>query len=314
MSALNVFLIILIIALAAALLFFVIPAVLIFFAVFYRKTPVPFEEYNLKKYKNHYFVPYAGRVGEARKVMRARAMTRAEVTAKDGVTLRGAYYDNGSKRTAILFHGINSEIYTNLSPQASFLYQQSFNVLLVWHRGHAESGGRWTTIGLREQYDVPLWVDWAKEHGADEVLLYGVSMGAATVAYASDKLDGGIVKGMVIDSGFYSVYEQMKRDQKRMHIPAVMLPAMSVMAKWFLKADIKETTADSLRNTRIPALFIHGERDETVEYKWSVKNYEACASEKDFILVKNAPHTLSIVENPKEVGKKLTAFINVYFK
>ena len=119
------------------------------------------------------------------------------------------------KKTAIIFHGFNAEVYTNLSAHGAFLMKSGFNVLFVTHRSHGKSEGRWSTIGLREQNDVLSWVKWAENRGAAQILLYGVSMGGFTVAGASDRLEGTKVRSMVIDSGFYSVYEQMKRDSKK---------------------------------------------------------------------------------------------------
>ncbi len=305
---------ILCIALAAALMFFlVLPAFVIFFAVFSRKKPVPFEDYDQKKYKNHYYMPYLGRIGEARDSLRRRRAERVCALSYDGLRLCGEYYSQGACRTAILFHGIGAELYTNLSSQARFLFQNGFNVLLVCHRAHAPSQGRFTTIGLREQYDVLSWVDWAEEHGAREILLYGVSMGGASVAFASDKLGGTKVKAIVSDSGFYSVYEQMKRDAKKLHIPGWMVPVQRVLARAFLRVDLKDNTAESLSKSAVPVFFLHGTDDETVEYRWSEKNYAACSAPKQLLLVEGAPHTLSLLTDETAVGNALAAFINTYF-
>ncbi|MEE1104783.1 MAG: hypothetical protein UH083_02380, partial [Ruminococcus sp.] len=78
---------------------------------------------------------------------------------------------------------------------------------------------RFTTIGLRERYDVLDWVRYAEQRGAKDILLYGVSMGAAGVAYASPLLGGTRVRAMVMESGFYSIYEQMRRDAYKNNIP-----------------------------------------------------------------------------------------------
>lgn len=299
---------------AAAVVFLIAPALMIFFAVFYRKKVIPFEEYNLEKFKNHYYLPYLGRIAEAREYIRQYPVTHVTAVSRDGLTLCGDYYDNGSKRTAILFHGIGAEVYTNLSSQARFMYQNGFNVLLCCHRAHTPSGGHWTTIGLKEQYDVITWTRWAEEHGAEDILLYGVSMGGASVAYASDKLGGTRVRAAVIDSGFYSVYEQMLRDAAKMHIPGLMVPAQRILAKLFLHVDLKSNTADSLKNSEVPVLFIHGTGDETVECKWGRLNYEVCASPKELLIVEGAPHTLNLLYDEKTVGKALTGFIDKYFK
>ena len=180
--------IILIAAAAAVFLFVIVPALLIFIAVFYHKKAIPFEQYDLKKYQNHYYIPFLSRIAAARKWIQSKPHTRVWQSSYDGLQLLGDYYDRGAARTAILFHGIGAEMYTNVSAHARFLYQCGFNVLITCQRAHGESGGRWTTIGLREQHDVLSWTRRAEELGAEEILLYGVSMGAASVAYASDKL------------------------------------------------------------------------------------------------------------------------------
>ncbi len=304
-----------IIAVSAAFVVFVLaPALLIFFAVFGRKKALPFEQYDIKKFKNHYYIPYLGRIAEARGWLKAKPHTEVEVLSYDGLTLRGDYYDQGSKKTAVLFHGIGAELYTNLSAHARFLYKSGFNVLLACHRAHGRSDGRWTAIGLREQYDVLSWAKRAGELGAEEILLYGVSMGGASVSYASDKLDGTAVKAMVVDSGFYSVYEQMRRDVRKNHIPKIMLPAQYILAKVFLRIDIKSATADSLAHARVPVFFLHGTADKTVECRWAKVNHDACSEPKKLLLVEGAPHTLSVLKNPEKAEKELTDFIDLYFK
>ena len=305
--------ILLLAAAAAFVVFLAAPALLIFFAVFYRKKTIPFEQYNLEKFKNHYYLPYLGRIGDARSALQAHDHTAVTVTSHDGLTLCGDWYDQGSRRTAILFHGIGAEMYTNLSAQARFLYDSGFNVLLTCHRAHGSSGGRWTTIGLREREDVLAWVRWAEQHGGGQLLLYGVSMGASMVAYASDRLQSTNVCAMVIDSGFYSVYEQMRRDAHKNHIPKIMLPAQWLLAKLFLRVDLKEATADTLQNTSTPAFFLHGKADETVECRWGQTNYDACSAPKELLLVEGAPHTLSILEDPETVEARLNRFLEQYF-
>ena len=303
-----------IIGLAAAVTaFFIAPALLIFVAVFHHKKTVPFEEYNWDKFKDHYYVPYLGRIERERDFVWSHSKKTVSATAHDGVSLYGEYYDLGFKRTAILFHGFNAEVYTNLSAHGAFLMKHGFNVLFAVHRAHSKSGGKWSGIGLREQNDVLSWAIWAQQNGISEILIYGVSMGGAAAAFASDKLGSTNVRAIVCDSGFYSVYEQMKRDTKKMHIPRVMLPAQKLLARVFLRLDLKKPVTDSLKNAAVPVMFIHGTADETVPCDWAKVNYEACARPKELLIVDGAPHTLSILYNETLTGDSLMAFINKYF-
>ncbi len=184
---------------------------------------------------------------------------------------------------------------------------------MTCQRAHGKSEGRFTTIGLRERYDVLDWVRFAEQNGAKDLLLYGVSMGAAGVAYASPLLGGTRVRAMVIESGFYSIYEQMRRDAYKNNIPKIMLPAQWVLAKLLLRVNIKEATADALAQTGTPAFFLHGKADETVEYRWAQTNCKACASPKRLLLAENAPHTLCMLEQPEIVKRELKGFFEQYF-
>ena len=105
----------------------------------------------------------------------------------------------------------------------------------------------------------------------------------------------------------------MRRDAHKNHIPKIMLPAQWLLAKLFLRVDLKEATADTLQNTSTPAFFLHGKADETVECRWGQTNYDACSAPKELLLVEGAPHTLSILEDPETVEARLTRFLEQYF-
>ena len=78
-----------------------------------------------------------------------------------------------------------------------------------------------------------------------QVLLYGVSMGCATAALASDRLDAAVVKGMVLDCGYTSVYGQLVREMQRRHLPVCLIgPLLSGWARRFLGIDIKRSTTE----------------------------------------------------------------------
>lgn len=305
--------IILIAAVGVFFLFIVVPTVLAFIAVFIRKeAPTP-EEYDWEKYKDHYYIPYVGRILAARDTIKKRKCTEVEVTSYDGLKLYGDYYDMGAKRTAILFHGLGANMYLNFPAQAEFFCKNGFNVLLICQRGHGKSKGRWTTIGLKEQYDVLTWIDWADKGGAEEIVIYGLSMGAAAIAYAADRIDNPKVRCMILDSCYYSIYEQMKRDAYKNHLPKILLFTEWVMAQLVLNVNIRASTAKAISKAKKPVLVIHGENDLTVDPKWGKLIYDSCPEPKEFLFVKNGPHTLNFLEAPELVGNTVLSFINKYF-
>lgn len=300
--------------LALFFIFLGAPALVIYFSVFGRKKAPSFEQYDQEKFKKHYYYPYVNTILKERERILSKAHTEITLKTFDGLTLYADYYDQGSERTAILFHGLNAEIYSNLSSQANFFYDNGFNLLIPYLRAHGKSEGRRTTIGIREEKDVFTLIEWAEKHGAKQILLYGLSMGASSIAYASDKLENTKVRAAILDSCYYSVYEQMWADSDRHKVPRILVYSQRFLARLFLGVDIKKNTAESLANSKVPVLIIQGTDDLTVDFKWGEVLYKACAEPKEYLSVKGGHHTLSYVINPELTGKTMLDFINRYFQ
>src|SRR5699024_10661829 len=95
------------------------------------------------------------------------------------------------------------------------------------------------------------YVDWTNmvvdKLGSDaEIVLHGVSMGAATVLMASGEDLQGNVKAIVADSPYTSVYDMFAYQMKRMyHLPDIpFLPSTSLVTK--MRAGYSLTEASAL--------------------------------------------------------------------
>ena len=139
-------------------------------------------------------------------------------------------------------------------------------------------------------------------------------MGASSIAYASDKLENTKVRAAILDSCYYSVYEQMWADSDRHKVPRILVYSQRFLARLFLGVDIKKNTAESLANSKVPVLIIQGTDDLTVDFKWGEVLYKACAEPKEYLSVKGGHHTLSYVINPELTGRTMLDFINKYFQ
>ena len=102
-----------------------------------------------------------------------------------GIFLDGWYAraDSVSKGTVILFHGITTTKASLLAEAGEFLYQ-GYSVLMIDFRAHGNSGGRTTTMGIREAEDVEVAYTYIKHKGETNIFLYGSSMGAVAVMKA----------------------------------------------------------------------------------------------------------------------------------
>ena len=69
-----------------------------------------------------------------------------------------------------------------------------------------------------------------------------------------------------------------------------------------------------LKKSKTPVLFIHGEQDDYVPFNMLQKNYDACASEKEMLVVPEAEHANSYKINPELYWNKVEEFTNKYIK
>lgn len=301
--------------LLAILLFLIIflfaPAVVCYRSVFGRCKVLPLDDEKLNKPA---IESYKERMLSDLDYLRDAGFERISVTASDGVTLCGDHYDHGSDHTVLMIHGYNADPYVNLVSPARWFYNEGFNVLVIYQRAHAYSGGKRCGMGLIEKDDVEVWVrEILNKDPSQRVLLYGTSMGGSTLAYLSDTLTEDHVPCMMIDCGYISTQNQLRDDAKRMHLPPLLIPFMRLLARWDQKIDLRERTTDHLQNAKKPILFFHGTADLTVSLEEGRKNYEACASDKAFVEVEGAGHTTAFCTNEQQVTAAMREFLNTYF-
>lgn len=148
--------------------------------------------------------PYAA---EARRMIRAAlALPYEPVTIRsdDGLTLFGRCYPAAPDAPwLLLFHGYRSAAERDFCGGLPFGIGMGCNVLLVDERAHGKSGGSCLTLGIRERYDCRRWVDYVIGHAGPDakIVLYGMSMGAATVLMAAGPELPKNVAGIVADCG-----------------------------------------------------------------------------------------------------------------
>ena len=132
-------------------------------------------------------------------------------TAKDGVPLKGWWVPAPEAHgSVVLVHGLNrSRI--EMVRRVPFLHRRGWNALLLDLRHHGESGGASTTFGEREKDDVLAAVALTQSRAPGPVVLWGVSLGAASSVLAASA--DTQVAGVVCDSSYLSL-----RDTVRHHL------------------------------------------------------------------------------------------------
>jgi len=233
------------------------------------------------------------------------------ILSEEGFPLAAEWYHNNSKKTVILVHGYKTTPFNNFSSIARIFLEHGWNVLMVWQRAHGKSGGHATTFGLKERRDPQKWAEWVDQNVGGSIAIYGVSMGAASLAYASDRVFPESVRSFVIDCPYCRPYDQML-DMCRDSFPPLkyLLFLICGFAKILLGVNMKDDIRDALKNTSVPSVFISGEQDQTVPLKTVRAAYEACAAEKELIIVPEATHTLSFLAGGESAQNKVFAFLD----
>ena len=305
------YLIIILAILLFLIIFFIAPAVVIYRSVFGRRKVLPLQDEKLYKPA---IEPYKEQMLSDQRYLTEQGYTRVSVTAQDGVTLCGDYYNHGSDKTALMVHGYNADPYVNLVSPARWLYDQGFNVLVIYQRAHSQSGGKHSGMGLLEKDDVFVWIDYLlAQDPSQRILPYGVSMGGTTLAYVCDTLTYENVPCMIVDCGYICTHNQLLSDAKRMHLPPLLVPFIGLLCKWNLHIDLHEKTTDHLQHAQKPILFLHGTDDRTVLIGECKANYDACSSEKRLVIVDGAEHTTAFQKGGAQVTDAVSEFINTYF-
>lgn len=240
---------------------------------------------------------------------------RIFIEAKDGTTLAGKYYHVKDRAPLIIFfHGYRSGALRDGNGILLFAQRMGYNTLLADQRGHGKSGGKTITFGIKERYDCLDWIRYAnRRFGEDtEIILTGISMGAATVLMAADLGLPANVKGIMADCPYSAPKEILQEVMKQMKVPVtVTYTALRLGAKIFGGFDIEEhSPVDAMKNCRIPVLFIHGDADYFVPCEMSRKCYEACSAEKKLVLIKDAAHGMSYCVDGELYEKEITEFFN----
>ena len=230
------------------------------------------------------------------------------IASRDGLTLSGRYYHTADGAPlAIGFHGYKSCWLTDFCGGADIAFQMGQNVLLVDERAHGKSQGRTITFGIKERQDLLCWIDYALiRFGSDvKILLYGVSMGGATVVMASELELPENVKGIVADCPYSAPLDVILSVGKQQGYPVKLIkPFVILGAKVYGGFDVRETSgAEAVKHTRVPILIIHGEDDTFVPPEMSKAIQDANPQMVTRYTFPSAYHALSyMVDTPRYEG------------
>lgn len=242
-----------------------------------------------------------------------------EILSADKLRLKAWFVpaEKPSKRFVICVHGHNCNGPDECSHLFPFYHSEmDCNYLLPDLRGHGRSDGNYIGFGALDHKDLKLWADYLVERfGEDiEIILHGISMGAATVMLVNNTSPIEQIKVIIEDCGFTNALEQVAevmKDYKLNHSAQFFAKITNLYCRAISKYDLQKDAdpLGTMANAKNPVLFIHGEEDALVPFPMCQKLYDACPTPKDIFTVPGAAHAYSYYDAKEEYDLKVKDFI-----
>lgn len=215
------------------------------------------------------------------------------------------------KGTVILFHGHGGNK-NGVIKEATAFYTMGYNTLLVDFRGHGNSKGNVCTIGYNESKDVKAGYDYIKTKGEQNIIMYGISLGAASIlkAIATDSIRP---TNAILEMPFGTLFKAVKGRLKIMNLPqqpfATLLTFWGGVEQGFWAFNLQPQQYATAVNC--PVLLQWGSKDARVSREETETIFKNLAtSNKTFVEYTNSAHqSLCKNENDKWL-KTVERFLN----
>ena len=260
---------------------------------------------------------YVEALGENQQWLTKQKAEEVYIESKDGLKLH-AYYLKGKSnptKTVIVAHGYRASSIEMVSYAEYFRDHYGFNVLLPDARGHGKSEGEYVGMGWPDRLDYLQWVQWTLKKNGDssELILFGASMGGATMMMLSGEKLPSQVKFIVEDCGFSSVEAILTYQIKnRTDFPVeLLLGSLKTYVQVKLGYSLEEASSiEQVRKKTVPMIFIHGDADSIVPVSMVYQVYEAAPEPKSLLIVPGAEHVRAF--NDEKARSLVDGYIKKY--
>jgi len=219
-----------------------------------------------------------------------------------------------SKRYVIFCHGVTENKMNSIKYMNLFL-SKGFNAIIFDHRRHGESGGKTTSFGFYEKFDLKAVVDTLIEREGEDVIfgIHGESMGAATtLMYAGSVQDRADF--YIADCPFSDFSEQLAYMIQKDREPTRSSKLAISLANFFIKLRDGYTIQsvspkEVVEHIQKPVLFIHSKDDGFIPAHMTETLYEHKRGPKKLFIAEHGDHAQSYVANEEEYSSCVDEFL-----
>ena len=222
-------------------------------------------------------------------------------------------------KTAVIVHGYTDNAIRML--MIGYLYNNdlNYNILLPDLQDNGLSEGPAIQMGWKDRLDVLNWMNIANDIFGKhtQMVVHGISMGAATTMMVSGEAQQPFVKCFVEDCGYTSVWDEFSFQLKDMF----GLPEFPLMytTSWLCNAKYgwnfqEASSLEQVKKCSLPMFFIHGDADTYVPTRMVYPLYEAKSEPKELWIVPGATHAMSYKDYPQEYTERVKKFVGKYIR
>lgn len=234
----------------------------------------------------------------------------------DGTRLHGLYFEGRENYpTILLCHGYVRSLAEPYEIGLS-LNEAGYNTFLIDFRACGQSGGRFTTIGYKETWDVLAAVRYVRDNYQRlPIGILGISMGAAAAIMAADRSDD--IAALVLDSPFAHLEETVRKKA----VEFIRYPWLGPLA-WLGVRVGEQLSGGRLREVRPidcvgriasrPMLFIYGEKDSYIPSSHPEALCAAAGQDKEVWFAPGAEHAMARFDYPEEYRERVQQFLDRY--
>ncbi len=253
------------------------------------------------------------------KVLRDTVITLADGTQRHGYFMAA---DSATTRTALLVHGYKDNAMSMMHIGYMYHHDMGYNIVLPDLWAHGESPGENIGMGWNERHEVIEWARvaasmWGNDSTSTQMVLHGISMGAATVMNVSGENVPGFVKAFVEDCGYTSAWDEFSGQlHEQFGLPEFpLLYSTSMLCKvcygWSFGED---SPVSQVAKSKLPMLFIHGDNDDFVPTAMVHEVYAAHPGPKQLWLAPGSAHAQAYSDHPQEYTQQVKSFLAKYIK
>ena len=220
---------------------------------------------------------------------------RIYITSHDGLRLTACYYHAADGAPIEIFcHGYRSMPQRDFAGIHKIAMSLGHNILMIEQRAHGGSEGKTISYGIKEHLDVIGWIKYCNERfGPVPIILYGISMGGATVLMASGAKLPENVKAVIADCPMSSALDIIKVVSTGMGPGSFMAGALARMAARLNGFSLVANSPEkAVKRASVPILLLHGDEDDLVPY-YMGERIAAANPEIQFETFKCRPHARS---------------------